>query len=119
RHDIQVSLSATPGSGITVLVRLPSALMTTRVVDPATPSPVPDAPEERWLYRPDATPDPVPVTAGRRPRPQPLSVPSPRPAPAESVHPAKAAAGHALPGRADHSARPWEEPTWEGWWHAD
>jgi signal transduction histidine kinase len=123
RHDIEVTLSATPGSGITVLVRLPPALMTTQTVDPETPPPVPHAPEEGLMYRADPTPDRVPVTAGRRPPPllTPPSVPSPRPAPAASVLPAAAhaAAVSTAPTRMGLPRRPWDEPTWEGWWDAD
>ena len=76
------------------------------------------------MYRPDATPDPVPVTAGRRPRalptppslPTPPFLPSPRPRPAASVPAAAAAAAIPSPRGAGLPPRPWEEPIWEGWW---
>jgi signal transduction histidine kinase len=123
RHDVQVSLSATPGSGITVLVRLPAALVSAQKVDPATPPPDPHQRGERSLYRRDPTPDSVPITAGRRPRPMsaPASLPSPRPSPGPSVRPTVVAgpAPTTTANNGGHPRRPRPEPGWDGWWGAD
>ncbi|MBV9923008.1 MAG: hypothetical protein JOY78_19450 [Pseudonocardia sp.] len=124
RHGIHVSLSATPGSGVTALVRIPAALTTDLGDEESKPITAP-----------------VPVTAGREPqpvfRPRPLARPLPQPRAQSRPQPSSQLLPHPeasqeppvrpqptpLPQRptADSSrpvreASPWDAAGWDGWW---
>ena len=125
RHGIQVSLSATPGSGVTALVRIPAAL-TTNLSD----------------HESKPITAPVPVVAGRSrqpvPRPRPLAGrrcrnlvhsrgPSPRPSccrtprrrQSRRCDPSRRRCRSGLPPTLrglPEEASPWDDAGWDGWW---
>src|SRR4051812_29581749 len=88
RHGIHVMLSATPGSGVTALVRIPAPLTTELSDRPSTPitGPLPAVartgagragrPAVKTAPQPVPHPRPQP---GARPEPQPRPQPAPRP----------------------------------------
>jgi signal transduction histidine kinase len=111
RHSIAVSLTSTPGSGITAVVVLPAALFTTRPVGDAVPSA--DTPFGTGAG--DPAPVPADVRRGRDTDVVPVEATATRePDPRDGgVHPAPRSA--VAPGT-DPAGRP---DTWRGWWSPD
>jgi signal transduction histidine kinase len=124
RHGIHVSLSATPGSGVTALVRIPAAL-TTNLSDheskPITaPVPVVAGREPEPVPRPRPLAGPVPQPRSQsRPQPSSQLLPHPEAAPEPPVRPQptplpqRPAANTSRPAR---EASPWDDAGWDGWW---
>ena len=133
RHGINVMLSATPGSGVTALVRIPATLTTEPSDRPSSPitGPLPVT-EGRtvaeWAPQPVAQPVPHP-----RPQPVAQAVPQPRPHPAPRALPHIAARheGPPAPARPKPEPKappavvpaartpegsPWDVGAWDGWW---
>ena len=111
RHGIEVALSATPGSGVTALVRIPATLTTDLSDRPSVPitGPLPITPPVAAPVAGRMRP-PVP-----HPRPQPVdqAVPQPRPQPAE-VRPQDPPV--AVPAARAPERSPWAVGSWDGWW---
>ena len=134
RHGINVMLSATPGSGVTALVRIPATLTTEPSDRPSSPitGPLPVT-EGRTCRGVGATPVAQPVP---HPRPQPVAqaVPQPRPHPAPRALPHIAARHEGPPAPARPKPEPKAPPavvpaartpekaprgtsaSWDGWW---
>ena len=133
RHGIDVMLSATPGSGVTALVRIPATLTTEPSDRPSSPitGPLPVT-EGRtvagWAPQPVAQPVPHP-----RPQPvaQPVPQPRPHPAPRALPHIAARHEGPPAPARPKPEPKappavvpaartpegsPWDVGAWDGWW---
>jgi signal transduction histidine kinase len=96
RHHIEVSLTPTPGCGVTSAIVLPPELFSTEVAEPTSP-PV-DQPVSRLTQPPAARPAPPPAP------PQPA-------APAVATAPSWPAARDAV--RADP-----DDAQWPGWWQS-
>jgi hypothetical protein len=112
RHGIHVSLSPTPGSGATALVRLPSSLTTSLPVN--RPEPVPVTSRTPVTDRAPVT---VAASSGSRPQPRPRrqAVVPAEPlfeAHSDTLSETRAEARPEPPSE----ARPWELRTWDGWW---
>ena len=133
RHGIDVMLSATPGSGVTALVRIPAMLTTEPSDRPSSPitGPLPVT-EGRTVaeWAPQPVAQPVP-----HPRPQPVaravSQPRPHPAPRALPHIAARHEGPPAPARPKPEPKappavvpaartpegsPWDVGAWDGWW---
>jgi signal transduction histidine kinase len=126
RHGVGVVLSATPGSGVTALVRIPATLTTDVSDRPSMPitGPLPVTAARPGVGRaPLPAEQPVP-----RPRPVAAPVPHPRPQPASRPMPHLVARNETPPAvprpepeprvpaarRAEGS--PWDVGSWDGWW---
>jgi len=99
RHNVEVSLTPTPGCGVTSAIVLPPELFSTEVAQPASP-PV-DEPVSRLAMASAARPAPRPAA------PQPVA---PTAATAVATAPSWPAARDAL-GRANP-----DDAEWSGWW---
>jgi signal transduction histidine kinase len=101
RHDIEVSLTPTPGCGVTSAVVLPPELFSTEVAEPVSPSV--DQPVSRLA-----------MASATRPAPPP---PAPEPEPAASTAAAAVATAPPWPDARETLARvnP-DDAQWSGWW---
>jgi signal transduction histidine kinase len=134
RHGITVVLSATPGSGVTALVRIPATLTTDLSDRPSTPAtgPLPVAappvadrapqPAPRPRLQPVGTPVPQPRSEARLqpdppPRPQPVPRGLPHLVARDETPPAQARAEPpVVPAARSAEGSPWQAGTWDGWW---
>jgi len=129
RHGITVVLSATPGSGVTALVRIPATLTTELSDRPSTPItgplPVVARPGGR-AARPAVKTAPPPMP---HPRPQPVARPEPAPRPllylagrdeapsqAPRPEPEPQAPTGTVPAARVAESSPWGAGSWDGWW---
>ena len=118
RHGIHVSLSPTPGSGATALVRLPSSLTTSLPVNRPEPVPITSrAPVTDRAAGPGGIVRAPATARGHSPLPQP----APRSLCARRTavrgafgDPFGDTCGGASGTTAE--ARPWELRSWDGWW---
>ncbi len=106
RHAIQVSLTPTPGAGITAVVVLPPELFADAPVEPATA-------RHRGTLRQQGAPAPHAVP----PRPLGVGAPAPHAVPPRPLG-VGAPAPHAAPPRplAAGFGLGDDEPAWVGWW---
>ncbi|HEX3258685.1 MAG TPA: ATP-binding protein [Pseudonocardia sp.] len=137
RHGITVVLSATPGSGVTALVRIPATLTTElsdRASTPVTgPLPAVARASGGRAARPAVKTAPAPVPHPRpqpvdRPEPQPRPQPAPRPLlylagrdeapppPAPRPEPEPQAPPVTVPAARTAASSPWAAGSWDGWW---
>jgi signal transduction histidine kinase len=102
RHDIEVSLTPTPGCGVTSAIVLPAELFSTEVAEPASPP----------VDQPAAS---LAMASATRPTPRPAAPPQPvasAAATAVATAPPWPAAEDA-PGRAGP-----DDGEWSGWWES-
>jgi signal transduction histidine kinase len=117
RHNIEVSLTPTPGCGVTSAIVLPPELFSTEVAEPASP-PVDQpaaslamASAPRPAPRPAAPPQPVASAAA-------TAVATAPPWPAAEDAPGRDGPGRDGPGRDGPGRDDPDDGEWSGWWEA-